>query len=144
SGDLQGSPELRSALCPVELVRFLVDNGLLTRADKPCTITAVGSDKIDTETGSGFVSGTFAVVINLDNTTDSPEVVAMRGRFDGSMQGVVAMTAKPPRTLPLINLSNGTFTPEMVLGVPISMIDDVFQLDPSKFAHAPFHGVFRH
>ena len=46
---LQGTAKLGSPLCSVELVQFLVRAGLLTRADKPCTITAVGSDKIDIE-----------------------------------------------------------------------------------------------
>jgi hypothetical protein len=140
---LQGTAKLDSPLCPVELVRFLVENGLPARVDKPCTVTAVGNDMIHTETGSGTVKGTFAVVINLDNLTDAPEFVAMTGKFEGLMRVVVDMSVNPPRTLPLINLNNGTFTPEAVLGVPISMIDDVFHLDPTKFAPAPFTGVFR-
>ncbi len=117
---LQGTAKLGSPLCPVDLVHLLVGLGLLTRADKPCSITAVGNDAIETATGSGSVDGTFAVVINLDNTTDAPEFVAMTGTFKGSMQVVIDTTAKPPRTLPLINLNDGTFTPTDVLGFPIS------------------------
>jgi hypothetical protein len=74
----------------------------------------------------------------------------MTGTFDGSMQVVVDMSTTPPRTLPLINLSNGTFKPDAVLGVPIAVIDKVLcdpakpcPLDPAKFAPAPFTGVFR-
>jgi hypothetical protein len=147
---LQGTAKLGSPLCPIELVHFLASLGLVTRTDKPCTVTAVGEDDIDTTTGSGKVTGTFAVVVNIDNITDSPEFVAMTGSFDGSMQVVVDMSTNPPRTLPLINLSNGAFTPEAVLGVPIPVIDQVLcdptlpcPLDPAKFAPAPFTGVFR-
>ena len=75
---------------------------------------------IDTRTGSGALTGGgFAVVINLDNTTDSPEFVVMTGGFQGSMQVVADTTVNPPKPLPLINLSNGTFMPTAVFGVPI-------------------------
>jgi hypothetical protein len=147
---LQGTARLGTPLCPVDLIQFLAGLGLLTRTDKPCTVTAVGSDKIDTNTGSGDLTGTFAIVVNIDNTTDSPEFVAMTGSFSGDMQVVVDMSAHPPRTLPLINLTNGIFKPEAVLGVPISVIDQVLcdpakpcPLDPANFAPAPFTGVFR-
>ena len=139
---LQGTAKLGSPLCPGDLIQLLVHIGLLTRADRPCTVTAVGTDEIDIETGSGGVKGTFAVVINLDNTTDSPEFVAMTGTFNGSMQVVVDMKAKPPRTLPLINLNDGTFTPTDVLGVPIPAIG-MIGLDPDHFKPSPFTGVFR-
>jgi hypothetical protein len=146
---LQGTAKLGSPLCPVELVHLLADLGLLTRADKPCSITAVGNDAIETATGSGSVDGTFAVVINLDNTTDAPEFVAMTGTFKGLMQVVIDTSAKPPKTLPLINLNDGTFTPNDVLGFPVvdpkGQGNDIRQLglDPAKFGPAPFTGVFR-
>jgi len=146
---LQGSAKLGSALCPVDLVQLLLHLGLLTRADKPCTVTAVGTDAIDTETGAGSVSGTFAVVVNLDNTTDAPEFVAMTGTFKGAMQVVIDTKAKPPKALPLINLNDGTFTPEAVLGFPITSTDPkvpdirALGLDPAHFGEAPFTGIFR-
>ena len=145
---LQGTAKLGSPLCPVDLIHLLARLGLLTRANKPCTVTAVGSSDIDTTTGSGALTGLppaggFAVVINLDNTTDSPEFVVMTGKFQGSMQVVVDTTLNPPKPLPLINLSNGTFTPTDVLGVPIHMVYAVWGLDPDAFAPAPFTGVFR-
>jgi len=139
---LQGTAKLGSPLCPVDLVELLLQLGLLTHADTPCTITAVGSDAIDTETGAGGVRGTFAVVINLDNTTDAPEFVAMTGTFEGAMQVVVDMNATPPRALPLINLNDGTFKPGAVLGVPIKDLG-MLGLDPAHFGPAPFTGVFR-
>lgn len=153
---LQGTAKLGSPLCPVDLIHFLAGLGLLTRSDKPCTVTAVGSSDIDTTTGSGTLTGNppaggFAVVINLDNTTDSPEFVVMTGQFQGSMQVVFDTTVNPPKPLPLINLSNGTFTPTDVLGFPIKCADpsppcmdiSALGLDPAKFGEAPFTGVFR-
>ena len=137
---LQGTAKLGSPLCPVELVHLLAGLGLLTRADKPCSITAVGNDAIETATGSGSVDGTFAVVINLDNTTDAPEFVAMTGTFKGSMQVVIDTTAKPPRTLPLINLNDGTFTPTDVPRLPDLGRRHARPRQPAKFGPAPFTG----
>ena len=136
----------------MDLIRLLAGLGLLTRADKPCTVTAVGNSDIDPRTGSGALKGTFAVVINLDNTTDSPEFVVMTGQFLGAMQVVVDTTVKPPKPLPLINLSDGTLTPNEVFGVPIKDLGMVcldrtksgrFCLDPENFGPASFTGVFR-
>src|SRR5678816_3834192 len=38
---LQGTARLGSPLCPVDLIHLLAGLGLLTRTDKPCTVTAV-------------------------------------------------------------------------------------------------------
>src|SRR5262245_28373709 len=150
---LQGHAKFGSPLCPADLVRLLAGLGLLTRGDKPCTITAIGSDAVDTTTGSGTVDGTFAVVVNLDNTTDAAEFVVMTGTFNGLMQVVVDTSVNPPRQLPLINLNDGTFTPTDVLGVPVAWAGMIcleptkkakkFCLDPKDFAPASFTGVFR-
>lgn len=144
---VQGSAKLGSPLCPVDLLHLLLSLGLLTRADKPCTITAIGTDEIHTTTGSGSLTGIppaggFAVVINLDNTTDAAEFVVMTGRFEVSLQVVVDTSVNPPRQLPLITLSNGTFTPIDVLGFPIASIG-MLGLDPAKFGPVSFSGVFR-
>jgi hypothetical protein len=150
---LQGTAKPGSPLCPADLIHLLAGLHLLTRGDKPCTVTAIGSNAIDTTTGSGKVDGTFAVVVNLDNTTDAPEFVVMNGTFNGSMQVVVDTSVNPPRQLPLISLDNGTFTPTDVLGVPIPGVGMIcleptkkgktFCLDPADFAPASFTGVFR-
>jgi hypothetical protein len=153
TASLQGTAKLGSALCPTDLVRLLAGLDLVTRGNKPCTVTAIGSDKVDTTTGSGTVDGTFAVVVNLDNTTDAAEFVVMTGTFNGSMQVVIDTSVNPPRQLPLINLNDGTFTPHDVLGVPIPAVGMIcleptkkvkkFCLDPKDFAPASFTGVFR-
>lgn len=150
---LQGHANFGSPLCPADLVRLLAGLGLLTRGDRPCTVTAIGSDAVDTTTGSGTLDGTFAVVVNLDNTTDAPEFVVMTGTFKGLMQVEVDTSVQPPRQLPLISLNDGTFTPTDVLGVPIPAVGMIcldptkkskkFCLDPKDFAPASFTGVFR-
>ena len=150
---LQGTAKVGSPLCPTDLVRLLAGLDLVTRADKPCTVTAVGSDAVDTTTGRGTLDGTFAVVINLDNPTDAAEFVVMTGTFNGSMQVEVDTSVNPPQQLPLIDLNNGTFTPTDVLGVPISAAGMIcleptkkakkFCLDPKDFAPSSFTGIFR-
>jgi hypothetical protein len=139
---LQGTAKLGSPLCPVDLVQLLVGFELLVRADKPCTITALGSDEVNTQTGSGKLNGTFQVVINLDNTTDAPEFTVMTGTFTGTMQVLVDMSANPPAQLPLIALTDGTMTPVDVLNVPIAHLG-ALGLDPASFAPASFTGTFR-
>jgi hypothetical protein len=140
---LQGTAKLGSPLCPGALVQLLANLGLLTRADKPCTITAIGGDEVNIQTGSGMLTGgEFQVVINLDNTTDAPEFVVMTGTFGGDMQVLVDMSANPPAQLPLIALTNGTFKPLDVLGVPIAYIA-ALGLDPAHFGEARFTGTFR-
>ena len=140
---LQGHANPGSPLCPVDLIQLLASFGLLTRADKPCTVTAMGSDEIETATGAGtLTNGTFAVVINLDNPTDAPEFVVMTGTFGGTLQVLADTSVQPPKQLPLISLSNGNFTPTDVLGVPIAGVG-ILGLDPAHFAPAPFTGTFR-
>jgi hypothetical protein len=150
---LQGMAKPGSPLCPADLIHLLAGLDLLSRGDKPCTVTAVGHDVVDTTTGSGKLDGTFAVVVNLDNTTDAAEFVVMTGTFNGSMQVLADTSVTPPRQLPLINLNDGTFTPTDVLGVPIAAVGMIcleptkkakkFCLDPKDFAPASFTGVFR-
>jgi hypothetical protein len=144
---LQGTAQFGTPLCPADVVRLLLSIGLPTRVDRPCTITAIGSDIVDTATGAGTLTGIppaggFSVVINLDNTTDPPEFVVMTGKFEGTMQVLVDTSVNPPRQLPLIALTGGTFTPLDVLGVPIEQVA-VFGLDPASFSPVNFTGVFR-
>jgi hypothetical protein len=145
---LQGTAKLGSPLCPADLVRLLVHEfGMFTRADRPCTITAIGSDEVSLQTGIGTLTGIpptggFQVVINLDNTTDAPEFVVMTGKFEGKMQVLVDMSANPPKQLPLIALTDGTLTPLDVLGVPIEGIG-MLGLDPANFGTSTFTGTFR-
>jgi hypothetical protein len=139
---LQGTAKLGSPLCPADLVHLLAAMDLLVRADRPCTVTAIGSDNVDLLTGSGELKGAFQIVVNLDNTTDAPEFVVMTGTFKGDMQVLVDMSANPPAQLPLIALTNGKMTPVDVLNVPIARLA-ALGLDPASFAEASFTGTFR-
>jgi hypothetical protein len=48
-------------------------------------VTADGLDNISLLTGKGGVDGTFAVVVQDDNSADAPEFVVMNGAFTGAM-----------------------------------------------------------
>lgn len=77
---LSGTAKLGTALCPWEVLH-------LTPGAKQCTVNATGADELwlgGPEAGKGKVSGTFAVVVQGDNSTDAPEFVVMTGAFAGA------------------------------------------------------------
>ena len=103
TSQLQGVAALGSILCSVPQ--------LVTVRGNECTVIATGTDDvqlvIDPKTGqviptSGKVFGTYAVVVQLDNPTDSPELPVQTGTFSG------VINFQPP--LPLGFVSEGTFT----------------------------------
>jgi hypothetical protein len=103
TSQLQGVAALGSALCPTPT--------LVTVRGTECTVIATGIDDvqlvIDPSSGqpiptSGTVSGSYAVVVQLDNATDSPEFPVQTGTFSG------VISFLPP--LPLGFVSRGTFT----------------------------------
>ena len=122
---LQGVATLGSALCPMPAA--------VTVKSKECTVIATGLDsvalKLDPDSGqlvpaSGAVWGTYAVVVQLDNNTDSPELPVQTGSFHGTI------TFQPP--LPLGFVSDGTLT---IDGVPGSFpFTAVFR---QPFKHTP-------
>src|SRR5438552_13884994 len=84
---------------------------LVTVRGNECTVIATGTDDvqlaIDPKTGqviptSGKVCGTYAVVVQLDNPTDSPELPVQTGTFSG------VINFQPPSPLGLV--SEGIFT----------------------------------
>jgi hypothetical protein len=81
-------------LCPSDL---LVTN---PRTDT-CSVTAAGVDDLSLRTGTGGVSGTFAVVVQDDNAADAAEYVVMNGAFRGEMD----LSIRP------LGRIAGTFTP---------------------------------
>jgi hypothetical protein len=91
---LQGTAVLGNPLCPSQLL-------ITNPKAKTCTVTAAGQDNISLATGKGTVSGTYAVVINLDNPTDAAEYVVQTGTFQGQMD----LSMRPLGTI------QGTFTP---------------------------------
>jgi hypothetical protein len=103
---LQGVASLGSLLCPNAVL-------ITVPKAKDCTVTATATDDVDLvldpATGqvvptSGTVSGTYAVVVQLDNPVDSPELPVQKGRFRGTI------TFRPP--LPLGIVEDGTLTIE--------------------------------
>src|SRR5438046_8347173 len=91
---LYGWSRVGNPLCPMEV---LVTNP----RTRTCSVTAAGMDDIALNTFTGTVDGTFAVVLQDDNSTDSPEFVIMNGAFKGAMD----LSKRPLGKL------SGTFTP---------------------------------
>ena len=75
---LFGWARVGNPLCPS--IQLVTNLGLGV-----CSVTADGIDNISLWTGKGTVDGTFAVVVQDDNTTDAPEYVVMNGTFAGQM-----------------------------------------------------------
>src|SRR5436190_18861423 len=91
---LYGWARVGNPLCPVEV---LVTNP----RTETCSVSAVGMDDIALNTFKGTVAGTFAVVLQDDNSTDAPEFVVMNGGFTGAMD----LSKRP------LGKISGTFTP---------------------------------
>jgi len=118
TSQLQGVAAFGSVLCPV-LQEITVG--------MDCTIIATGMDRVqlgvDPQSGqlvptSGEVHGTYAVVVQLDNTTDSPELPVQTGIFKG--------TINFQAPLPLGFIRGGTLTVDSWPGVHWSF-DAVFR-----------------
>jgi hypothetical protein len=91
---LYGWARVGNPLCPADV---LVTNPHA----HTCTVTAAGIDDIALDTFMGGVGGTFAVVLQDDNNSDSPEFVIMNGAFKGAMD----LSKRP------LGKISGTFVP---------------------------------
>ena len=139
SAALQGTADVGSPLCPAALIGLLTSVGL--PVGSTCTLTAFGEDAIGLARGNGSFTGAFAVVVNVDNAADAPELVVMTGTFGGDMQVLADASG---HMLPLIRISNGKLAVSEVLGVPLPYVAVYLPgLAPEMFATAPFTGVFR-
>ncbi len=96
---LSGTARVGTPLCPWEVLQ-------LTPGAKACTVNAMGADYLSLATGTGTVSGTYAVVVQDTNRTDSPEFVVMTGTFGGDADLSLALT----NTAPLGFITNGIAT----------------------------------
>lgn len=112
TSQLQGVATVGSVLCPVKAA--------VTVGSNECTVIATGTDDVrlvpDPQSGqlvpeSGAVWGTYAVLVQLDNNTDSPEMPVQTGTFHG------VITFQPP--LPLGFVSGGTLTIDGMPGVSV-------------------------
>jgi hypothetical protein len=120
NGSLMGDAKVGTPLCPDVLIKLLIDHGLIS-GSIPCNVVANGQDRISLVDGSGTLSATVSVTIEMDNPVDAPEFVVMTGKLAGIMQIV-----DPDNRL--IAMS-GTWTPESVLGYPASALG----LTPATF-----------
>ena len=68
-----------------------------------CTINVTGKDDVDLATGMGSLGGSFTVVVQDTNTTDSPEVVVMKGKFVGFIDFRPALDPLRPMPYGLCN-----------------------------------------
>ena len=116
---LQGIAKLGTVLCPSSL---LVTN---PKTDT-CTVTVRGRNFVSLATGQGPITGEFAIVIQLDNPADSPELPVVLGDFQGTIDFAPALMGRHFGT------AAGTLTVRrsFVPGVPVNVT-------------VPFTGVFR-
>ncbi len=73
---LSGWAKIGTPLCPSWVALVVPDT-------KRCALNASGADDLSLVTGTGTLSGTFAVVVQGDNLVDGPEFVIMTGTFKG-------------------------------------------------------------
>ena len=161
TSSFQGTAALGTPLCP-QILATLLASGAHPIQVTSCTVSGVGTDKIDIATssdgrplratfGSGRLWGTFAVVVNADNIVDAPEYVVMTGTFGGDMFLTAPaefkgkkQTAGGPATQRIV-MANGVFTPENILGWKPQYLAEAMQapVDALGVGSAKFSGVFR-
>src|SRR5262249_25493590 len=113
TSELIGTANAGTPLCPVALI------AAVSPYAKTCTINATGSDNINLATGRGDFGGTFTVVVQGDNPTDSPELVVMKGTFKGKMD----------------------FSPAVLFGIPLGYVSG--KLSDGRGSTFAFTGTFR-
>jgi hypothetical protein len=160
TSSFQGTAALGTPLCP-QILATLLSQGPSPVHVTGCTVTGVGSDKVDVATdqagwpvrqtfGTGKLWGTFAVVVNADNIVDAPEYVVMTGTFGADMflTAPAGFTGKKhmagPSTQRII-MTGGVFTPDNILGWAPEQLAVAMQAPVEALGLAPagFSGVFR-
>jgi len=125
---LQGFAALGTPLCPSKLL-------ISVPRIESCTVIAIGTDSVSTQTGVGPVSGTFDVVINApgNSAVHVPDLPVISGVFSGTVDLSFAVLHR----------------------IPLGSIDGVFTItqtaDPGTGVRAalsqpvvlPFRGTFR-
>jgi hypothetical protein len=161
TSSFQGTAELGTPLCP-QILATLLATGTKPLHVTSCTVTGVGSDKVDIATdqagwplrqtfGSGKLWGTFAVVVNADNVVDAPEYIVMTGTFTGNMFLTTPSDLKGKKQLAggpgtqRIVMSGGVFTPTNVVGYAPDVLAAQFGVPVEALGLGPaaFSGVFR-
>jgi hypothetical protein len=85
---LSGWAKIGTPLCPAWVAS-------ISNATQ-CTINAKGSDDLSLTTGKGTLSGSYAVVVQGDNSVDAPEFVIITGTFSGDADLSMAMAGQAP------------------------------------------------
>lgn len=161
TSSFQGTAALGTPLCPQILAKLLASGENPIRVTS-CTVSGVGSDKVDVATdaagrplrptfGTGRLWGTMAVVVNADNVVDAPEYVVMTGTFSSDMfltapaefKGKKQMAGGP--STQRIIMANGVFTPDNIGGWSPEQLAAGMKASVEALGIAPaaFSGVFR-
>lgn len=119
TAQLMGFADVGTPLCSPALASSAATAELLRSTTKQCTINATGTDTVSLTTGKGTLRGRFTVVVQGDNTVDSPELVVMTGQFKGHMD----------------------FSPAILDQVPYGLVTGTFTMDTGQTL--PFTGTFR-
>jgi len=96
---LSGWAKVGTPLCPWSVLS-------LNPKAKKCTVNATGADNLSLDTGTGTLSGKFAVVVQGDNKVDAPEFVIMTGTFSGNADLSLSLSGQ----VPLGFITNGVAT----------------------------------
>jgi hypothetical protein len=125
---LQGFAALGTPLCPTALL-------ITVPRIKSCTVIAVGTDSVSTQTGTGPVSGTFDVVINApgNSSVHVPDLPVISGTFEGTVDLSLAVLHQIP-----LGSITGRFTIAQMADPATGMLVPLPQ--PVVL---PFNGTFR-
>ena len=125
---LQGFAALGTPLCPSA---FLISVPHI----ESCTVIAVGTDSVSTQTGTGPVNGTFDVVINApgNSSVHVPDLPVISGTFAGTVDLSLAVLHHVP-----LGSITGIFTIAQMADPTTGMLAPLPQ--PVVL---PFNGTFR-
>ena len=125
---LQGFAALGTPLCPTALL-------ISVPRIQSCTVIAVGTDSVSTQTGTGPVVGTFDVVINApgNSSVHVPDLPVISGTFEGTVDLSLAVLHHVP-----LGSITGRFTITQMADPATGMLVPLRQ--PVVL---PFNGTFR-
>jgi hypothetical protein len=130
---LSGFAKFGTPLCPIWVKQ------LAPKAEY-CTVNVKGSDDLSLATGTGTLSGSYAVVVQDNNTVDAPEFVIITGTFTGDADLSPAMSGQAP----LGFITNGVGTVDGYDGAAFTFTGTFrlpFALDASGRRGKPWRGA---
>ena len=125
---LQGFAALGTPLCPSKLL-------ISVPRIESCTVIAIGTDSVSTQTGVGPVSGTFDVVINapVNSSVHVPDLPVISGTFGGTVDLSFAVLHRIP-----LGSIDGVFTITRAADPATGAVESL-----SRPVVLPFRGTFR-